>query len=128
MKKKGFILLETILGIFIIGLISIISLNLLSFTPLYFQRSEENMNIDYIAETVFENLKSKDIENLDFLESLTLNSESNYPLSEELKEKYLCKVVLTEENDYLWCFKVIVSIKRDKVRTSYEEFQGSIPK
>lgn len=128
MKKDGFVFLEVIFGIFILGIISIVCLNLLNFSSIYFQIAEEKLEIDYIAESVFENLKSKDQDNIDFLNSLSLSEGLDYPISEEFKDDYTSKVVLTEDNDYLWCLKLVVYKKTDKERTIYEEFQSSIPK
>lgn len=128
MKKKGFIFLEIILGIFLLGLISIVALNLLNLTSVFFKKAEENIEIDYIVEMIIENLKSKDEMSTDFLNGLSSGSDSEYPLTEDYKDKYTCDVILTEDNDYLWCFKLKIYKTIDKGRTIYEEFQGSIPK
>lgn len=90
--------------------------------------AEENMEIDYIVEMSIENLKSKDEASVDFLNSLSKASELEYPLTDDYKDKYICSFLLSEDNDYLWCYKLIIYKKNDKGRTAYEEFAGSIPK
>lgn len=132
MKKKGkirgYIFLELIFGIFLLGLVSVISLNLLSFSSIYYKKAEENMEIDYIAEMIIENLKAKDEVSIDFLNSMSMETESVYPLNEEYSDKYICRLLLLEENSDLWCFKLDIYRNFDKGRTSYEEFKTSIPK
>lgn len=128
MKKKGFILLQVVIGIFLLGLVSVVSLNMLNFSSIYFQKAEENMEIDYIVEMIMENLKSKDQASVDFLNSLTRGSESDYPLPDIYKDRYNSKISLTEDHDYLWCFKLVVYRKNNKGRIIYEDFKASIPK
>lgn len=128
MRKKGFILLEVILGIYLLGIVSLISLNLLGSTAIYLKRSRANMEIDYIGELAFESLKSKDDESLGFLNRLNCGENLEFPIPEALREKYQCKVLLTDENEYLWAIEVRVYKNLDKGRKDYEEFQGSILK
>lgn len=128
MNKRGFIFLEIVFGIFLLGLISVVSLNILSFSSIYFKKAEENIEIDYIAEMIIENLKSKDEDSIDFLNGLNMGNDLEYPLSDDYKDKYSCKLLLVEDNDYLWCFKLNICRKTDEGRTAYEEFQASIPK
>ena len=128
MKRRGFIFLELVFGIFLLGLVSIVSLNVLSLSSIYYQKAEENIEIDYIAEMIIENLKSKDEITKDFLNKLSMETELEYPMTEEHVDKYICKILLLEENPHLWCFKLKVYRNSDKGRISYEEFKTSIPK
>lgn len=128
MNKKGFIFLEIVFGIFMLGIIFLISFNLLNLTSKYFELAQESIEIDYIVESIMEGLKSKDVENQNFLNRLSSDIDLDYPLPIEYSDRYVCKILLEEENDFLWCYKLRVYKKLDEGRGIYEEFQASIPK
>lgn len=126
MNREGFVLLDVIIALFIIGLIVV------TFFPIYasidrsFKRSEEITEMTYLAETVIETLRSQKDSSLEFLEELGKARELNYENLE--KEDYVSIVSLLNSTPHLWEIDIIVRKKSEEGGNDYVQIEAAIPK
>lgn len=126
MKRKGLIFLDIIIGLFIIGLVIVVSFPIFNLTNESFKKSKDTTEMIYISEATIESLKSKDQVSLDFLENLEKKNSLEYPYLED--DKYISRVELLDENEDLWFLNVRVGKKNDEGGIEYVEIEATIPK
>lgn len=100
--KKGFILLEILLGITFLGIIAAASLPVMTNSMVSMDRAVERGEMIYLCDYVAQKLKTDDDEILESVESL-LNEGSIEYLDEEIdEEEYNCTLDLMEvEGNYM---------------------------
>jgi len=129
LRKKGYIFLDVIVGIFLLGLVTVTSLPILASSFNNFNKINMYSEINYLGEHIFERLSSYDEYSKDFLLKLEEEGEIFFlDLDNYYLEKYDCKVINTGINEYLWEFKIVIYPKENKGNYNHEEFKGSIPK
>lgn len=126
MKRRGFIFLDILVGLFIIGLIVVVSFPILDLTQKSFKKSEELMEMIYVSETTVESLKCKDQMAVDFLSDLNKAGELEYPCLEN--PKYTSRVKLLDKHGELWFLNIKVNKKNDEGGKEYVELKATIPK
>lgn len=126
MKNKGLIFLDIIIGLFVMGLVVVVSFPTMTLTNKSFEKSKEITDMSYLAETTIENLRAKDEEALKFLKELENTIKSEYLCPGN--EKYISHVELLDGHPNLWNLKVSISKKDLKGGEAYVEVQTSIPK
>lgn len=114
MKKKGFILLEIIIGLFFIGLLSTVFLPILSSSLNNFNKVKDKNDMNYIGEMVVEKLKTSSTDILDVLAELDINGEVNYVDDDFDNEKYSCKITKMNNSDSLLEYVVKVNLKNQE--------------
>ncbi|QAT61780.1 MULTISPECIES: type II secretion system protein [Tissierellales] len=128
MKRKGFFLIEILLGLFILGIVAVFVLPILNNALYNFSLLEHKMKMKYYGETVIENIKSYDYKlGSDFFildESLDNimdkfkpegNAEIFLPSGSE-KNKYPFTIRIYKEEGVLWKIRVLISHNGRKVK------------
>lgn len=120
MKRKGFTLIEALLGLFLLGLISVTTLPILTSSLLNINKSRIKIEMNYIGEMAIERIKSFGAENTskiyifdtkvsDIVDSFRNNDTIELILHKvEGKEKYLLKIVKEQRSNMLWMITVYV--------------------
>ena len=96
--NKGFGLIDTIIGLFLLGLIVVLILPI--FTSVYNQYSKINSKTEmiYLGESIYERLCSKDEYSKELIDSLTHNDEVIFDdVSVEYLQKYESRIIKIEE-------------------------------
>lgn len=126
MENKGFIFLDIIIGLFIIGLIVVVSFPMLTLINKSFEKTKEITDMSYLAESTVENLRAKDGQALNFLKELENTSRLEYESKDN--EKYISSVHLENPHPKLWNIKISIRKKDIKDGGPYVEIKASIPK
>ena len=120
MKNKGFTLIEVLIGLCLLGLISIIILPIISFSFNSSNRNSGKMEMIYLGEMVIENLKAYKYENNtnhyilntkveDIMDIFKLNKTADVTLTSEGEyAEYRITIEKKERNSKLW--EILVSI------------------
>lgn len=117
------------MGIFLLGLITVVSLPILASSFNSFNKVNTYYEINYLGEYIFERLNSYDEYSRNVLSKLEKEREVYFlDLDDYYLEKYKCKVINTGISEYLWELKIIIYLKEYEGKSNYEEFAGSIPK
>lgn len=106
MNRRGTLFLDTIIGLFLLGLITMVLFPIYSLTEKGYTYHKKITQMSYISEEVIETLKLKDEQSLNFLEKLEVAKELKYPYLEG--EEYQSIVRLVESNTYIWDLLIIV--------------------
>ena len=123
MNKSGFLLIHTLLGLFLLGLVTVTCLPILDTALNNFGLVNIKMDMIYIAESIIEQIKSFDYDNMveeefifdlqlvKLIEILEEKSQVDICLPLNLDEeeyKYFCKIHKSEV-DNLWEIEVNIS-------------------
>lgn len=119
--KKGFILLEILIGITFLGIIAAASLPVMTNSMVSMDRAAERGEMIYLCDYVAQKLKTDDDEILESVESL-LNEGSIEYLDEDIDEDvYSCTLDLMEvEGNYMLIGVRIKSQKYDNMEVRLE--------
>lgn len=127
MKRKGFILAEVVIGIFLIGLAAICFIPILTNNYKTFSLIKLQVEMDYLGEYVVERVYSQD----EYTRSLltTIENEVEFrDLEKEYLERYKCSIINMGTEEYLWNFKIIIELREEKGESPYVELAATIPK
>ena len=125
--KKGFLFIEVLVGLFILGLVAVTCLPILNLSLNNFTRIKDKSEMHYIGEMVLEKFKSKDDYIVDLMAQLETVDAVDYSDNSFDSDKYSCQLVRLKSTHKLLEFKVIVN-KQDQENNSYVEYKASIPK
>lgn len=127
MKNKGFIFLDVIVGIFLIGLATVSFLPILanSHKATFIVKSQGEMN--YLGEHIFERIYGKDDYAMKLL-SLIEDEIEFKDLENRYIEKYRCRIVNLKTEEYLWNLKIIIEPRNNRGEMPNVEISGTIPK
>ncbi len=140
MNKKGFSLIEVLLGLFLLGLISVSILPVLTSTVINMNKNKIKLEMNYIGEMALEKIKSYDEENflddfifnektLDLIELFKKQENSKITLKESLNgENYLLEISKEERSNKLWLIKVCVYHDREGSNVKDVEYKNYIIK
>lgn len=128
MKRRGYILLDIIIGIFFLGLVAITALPVLNTSFRNFMNVRKQNEMNYIAENVIENLNSIDQKSSDVFQNLESTYETEYLSLGSYKDKYECKIVLLKQCQYIWELDVIIYFKNQEDKEHHVRYRVSIPK
>lgn len=129
MRRRGFGLIDTIIGIFFIGLIVVTILPLPGISSIQYTKINAQTEMIYIGESIYERLCSEDEYSRNLIEELMTRDEVIFDdLSDEYLDKYESKIKKTDEFDSYIDIKIIINSKSDGGHISDVEFQGSILK
>lgn len=124
MNRRGFMFLDTIIGLFLIGLIMMTLLPIYSLTEKGFNQHKKTTQMSYASEVTIESLILKDEQALEFLEKLEKSKELVYPYLED--ENYISTVKLIDNNIYLW--DLIIITKESKGGEANVQLKATIRK
>lgn len=127
MNKKGFMLMETIIAIFLIGLTASLFLPILVSNYQTISIIKLQGEMDYLSQYIFERLYSNDPYTQNLL--VEMNDEVEFTdLDNIYLDKYKCRILNLDVEEGLWNLKVIVEIRNSGEEIPYVELYGTIPK
>jgi prepilin-type N-terminal cleavage/methylation domain-containing protein len=140
MKRKGFTLVEVIMGLFLLGLIAATILPIMNISYLRLSNKNIKMEMIHMGEMVIERIKAfKE----DSSEPISIYNVKIEDLIEEFKkdkiveiilpkdknsEKYSLKIIKDEKFDNLWLLSVYVYHNKEGKVLDYVEFKAYMPK
>lgn len=128
-SSKGYVFLEVVLGIALLGLVVVTALPLLNYSYRGYERIISRVEMTYIGEKLSEELRSDNIYFKSLLENFKDVEEVEYfDLEEEDLQKYGCKIINMGDNEYLWELKIIVYSKNSEEKIPNVELEINIPK
>ena len=127
MKNKGFSLVEIIIGISLIGIISVFTFSIISFSINGFLSVREKNSMIYIGEMVIEKLKVNDPYILAIIEEVEEFGQAYYLEEDFDRDKY--SVLITKSYSSEGLIEVIVKVTLlNREKDIYVEFKAAIPK
>lgn len=141
MNKNGFLLIEVLLGIFLLGIVCVTYLPMFSLAQNNFYLLEVKNDMKFFAETIMERIKAFDYSNeetgyiLDmgmtelfdlFYTKATV--EITLPISDAFECKYDVIIIKKSKTDNLWDITVKVISKGNRERIKDVEFKALLPK
>lgn len=141
-NEKGFLLIEVIMGLFLLGIIVVNCFPLLNIAIDNINIVKRKVNIVFVAESIMEKIKFYDYDLLDGesifdmelkeLVDIFNNSDSvivKLPIDEENRAyEYFCTIYKNDINDKLWKISIHISPKVEKKNVKDVILQSIIPK
>ena len=129
MLRKGFCLMDIIVGIFLLSITLVFLFPMINNSFSYFNRAKTSTEMIYIAESVMEALKLDLKSNEELREGLEEVGEVDYRRFDLFDgSKYECKLLSQGSSEFLWNFKLLIR-QIDKGDMGYDiELEGTIPK
>ena len=94
MKKRGFALIDVIVGLFLMGLVVVIAIPILSSTYGNYGNLNTLTEMTYLAEGIYERLNSLDDYSQELIQDLLENDEVVYrDLNNRHKDRYQSKIL-----------------------------------
>lgn len=127
MKNNGFILIDILTGLFLIGLITVVSLPLLGSSHSSYANIKTVTEMNYLGESIYERLCSKDDYSRDLIEELAIKNEVIFnDLSSEYLEKYISKIEKISQDEKLLEINIIIKSNSYGGKISDVEFKGTV--
>lgn len=139
MKKKGFTLIEVMMGLFLLGLIGATVLPIINTSFLRLNNKKIKMEMIHIGEMVIERIKAfngegseldiYDVKVKELMEEFEKDKivEVNLP-KEQDSEKFSLKIIKDEKFNNLWFLSVYVYHNKEGKVLDCVEFVGYVPK
>lgn len=135
--KKGFTLIEVMLGLFLLGLITVSVLPITNGAFFNLQKQKNSYDMVYAAEMIIEKLKAYDgnsssksyifdVEISQIIEEFRGNNYVEVNFDEEEYE-YPIKLIKNDKSDLLWTIMVLV-YNRDGGKSEFVELKAYITK
>lgn len=129
MKRKGFTLIELIVGIFLIGLISTVGLPMIQNTMSNYNRVKEKQEMLYLCEMVVERLRAKDNNLHDiFIELDSSNEIILTKIGASDLGKYKCRISKSKETEAFINLDVRIYIDNEMRSSQYVEYKTVVKK
>jgi type II secretory pathway pseudopilin PulG len=141
MNRRGFILLEVLLGMFLLGIISVTFLPLISSAQKNLCLLETKNNMKYFAETILERIKAFefDSENDEYILDMKLEFlmerfcreatvEVELPIFDNGEYEYLVRINKLNQNENLWKIRVNITSKENSERIKDVVLEAYVPK
>lgn len=137
MKKKGFTLIEAIIGLFLLGIIALTIIPIINSTYNMVSRNKLQLEMIYIGEMTVEKLKafkegSKEelyIYNtrVSYIVDSFSRGSSSFTIYSEDEKNYKIKIDKEDKNESIWAIHVVVSYEKG---ASYNEveYKASLPR
>ncbi len=140
LSRKGFTLVESILGLFLLGMIAVNILPILNLSFIRFENQKTKMEMMYIGEMSMEKIKAFNINSssdlfiydTDIAEIVEVFKENDsieicVPKERKENEEYFLKIYKTQKSDSLWKVSIFVfhNVKGDNI--NYVEYTAYIP-
>jgi type II secretory pathway pseudopilin PulG len=141
MNRRGFILLEVLLGMFLLGIISVTFFPIINSAQNNLYLLETKNDMKYFAETVLERIKAFefDSENDEYILDMRLKilmerfcrettAEVELPIFDREEYKYLIKINKINQNENLWKIRVNITSKENSERIKDVVLEAYVPK
>lgn len=139
MNKKGFILVEALMGIFFVGLISIVFFSIFTLINNQFYNMEIKNDMKYYGETIIERIKAFDDNSDEYILDMNLDEIINnfyrkddvsitLPLNMDGNFDYKVNINKKDRGNNLWKIIVEVYPKTNKTEIEGVRFEANIPK
>lgn len=129
MRNKGFVLVDILVGLFFIGLVTAISLPLLSSIYLKYSRINTITEMNYLGESIYERLVAKDDYSKDLINELIGKEEVIFQdLNPNYIEKYESILTKMSDSENFLEIKIIIKSTSYGGNISDVEFKGTILK
>jgi sensor histidine kinase YesM len=127
MKKRGFALIDVIVGLFLMGLVVVIAIPILSSTYGNYGNLNTLTEMTYLAEGIYERLNSLDDYSQELIQDLLENDEVVYrDLNNRHKDRYQSKILCLDYDENFIDVLIVISSIKGKGRVKDVEIQGSI--
>lgn len=139
MGRKGFTLMEVLIGLFLLGLISVTILPIINSSLINLSKNNIRMEMNYIGEVVVERIKAfNEDETLDLylydtnvfeiIDLFRKNDNAQFNLSKENNGiDYLINIIKSQESDKLWKIAVYVYHDREESNINHVEYKAYLP-
>ena len=141
MNRRGFILLEVLLGMFLLGIISVTFLPIINSAQKNLCLLETKNDMKYFAETILERIKAFefDSQNDEYILDMKLEflmerfcreteEEAKLPTFDREEYKYLIKINKINQNENLWKIRVNITSKENSERIKDVVLEAYVPK
>lgn len=129
MANKGYAFMDILIGLFLLGLTTVVVLPILSFSYNNYSKINIQTEMNYLGESIYERLSSKDEYSRGIIEELTTNNEAIFSdINDEYLGKYQSKVIKLGEDDNFLEIKIIINSKTLGGNIPNVEFVGSVLK
>lgn len=130
-RKKGFILVEILLGLLFLGLVAMAGLPAMTFARTSLLKASEKSGMIYLCELAAEKLKTDDPEILECIAKLDEVGECKYIDTDIDENLYLCSLKKLEHTgEYLSIEITLVSTQYDDMEVQLEisrHYEGVLP-
>ncbi len=129
MKNRGFILVDILTGLFLIGLITVVSLPLISSSHSNYIKIKTTTEMNYLGESIYERLCSNDDYSRVLIEQLATNDEVIFnDLNSEYLGKYISKIEKINQEDNFFEINIIIKSNFNGGNIPDVKFKGTILK
>lgn len=129
MKRRGFTLIELIMGLFLIGLIATILMPIVQNSIGNYNKVKERQHMLYLCEMVVERLRAKDANIDTIFQDLEDNSQIIVStIGETDLGKYKCSISKTKETTMFMNLDVRIYIDSEMGNSQYVEYKTVIKK
>ncbi len=140
MDRKGFTLVESILGLFLLGLIGVTTLPIIHSSLIIFKNHNIRLEMMYIGEMTIEKIKAYNIDSesdlyiydvavSELIELFNRNNSIEIDLpKKENNEKFSLKIIKDEKLDSLWMLSVYVYHNKEGSNISNVEYLAYLRK
>lgn len=119
--KKGFILLEILIGLTFLGIVAAASLPVLTHSNRSMEIAVEKVEMLYLCDYISQKLKTDEVEVIEILEEMIEDGSVLYQGSEIDSGTYTCNLYLLEmEGEYLLFEIILKSNKYDNMEVRLE--------
>lgn len=139
MNRRGFTLVETMLGLFLLGLIGVTVLPTINSSYIKFKNQKIKTEMIYVGEMSVEKIKAfnedsssqvfvYDTNVFELIELFRLNDyiEINIPKKEN-SEKYSLKIIKDQKSDSLWALSIFVYHNIEGSNIGHVEYHAYLP-
>lgn len=136
MNKEGFSLIDVIIGLFLLGLMSVTILPIISSSFINLSRNNIKMEMNYIGEMAIERIKAfnegspsnmhiYDVDMIEIIDLFRTNDTIQITLPrEDSGEKYLLKINKDQQSDNLWKITVYVYHNKEGSNINNVEYKA----
>lgn len=135
MNKKGFTLVETMMGLFLLGLIAVTVLPTINSSFMKFRNQKTKMEMMYIGEMAIERIKGFSEDNTsnisifdrDVSEIIELFRTHSFIEIDIPEETYSLKITKNQKSDSLWMVSVFVYHNIEGSSIGHVEYKAYLP-
>lgn len=138
-RRKGFTLIEAIIGIGLLGLISVTTLPIMATSFMNLKNHNIKMDMNYIGESVIERVKAFDEESLDLylyhikvseiIKELNSSDRINFSMSiNKNGEPFLINIEKENHSEKIWKMKVYIYHDKEGSSINHAEYKTYLPK
>lgn len=137
MRKKGFTLIEAMMGLCLLGLIAVTVLPIINSAFVALDNHNTRMEMIYLGEMAMEKIKAfsadsdsqlfiydKDVKEI---VQLFRDNDSVEIILKDKDEKYSLKIFKNQKSDSLWMLSVYVYLNKEGSNMGYVEYKGYLP-